>query len=65
MSPLVENSRSFEHNLVSYTNLKQIKNTIDLWTNFKSGDNYSKMEQFQEKTNLKFAFTITNLKTQL
>lgn len=65
MSPLVENSRSFEHNLVSYTNLKQIKNTIDLWTNFKTRDNYSKMEQFQEKTNLKFAFTITNLKTQL
>ena len=65
MSPLVENSRSFEHNLVSYTNLKQIKNTIDLWTNFKTRDNYSKMEQFQEKTKLKFAFTITNLKTQL
>ena len=30
MSPLVEKSRSFENNLTSYTNIKQIKNTIDM-----------------------------------
>ena len=30
-SPIAENARSFNKNFASYTNLKQIKNTIDLW----------------------------------
>lgn len=31
LTPMVENSRSFENNLHSYANLKQIKNTIDMF----------------------------------
>lgn len=41
LSPNVENSRSFDKNFASYTNLKKIKNTIDLWSIW-TWVNYSK-----------------------
>lgn len=31
MSPLMKTTNAFEENHVSYTNLKKIKNTIDIW----------------------------------